>query len=191
MLKFGKIDAIQPETGRARVRFEDNGMVSDWIPMVVRKSKADKDFYMFDVGDHVACTMDERCENGIIHGAIYDDTNKPSGVTADTVGVQFSDGSKVTFDRATGKYTVDMKGEVTLKSVSKVKVDCNLEVAGNITAQGITASGDVNANGDVIGNNVKAVVEVTAKYNTLPSRLTTHMHPTAAPGPPSPPTPGT
>lgn len=182
MLKFGKIDAIQPETGRARVRFEDNGMVSDWIPVVVRKSKADKDFFMFDVGDHVACSMDEHCENGIIHGAIYDDANKPSGVTGDTVGVEFSDGSKVTFDRATGKYTIDMKGEVTIKGTSKVKITCDLEVTGKITASGeIKATGQIQSDGNVVAGAATPATKVT---------LLAHMHPTAAPGPPSPPTPG-
>lgn len=180
MLKFGKIDAIQPETGRARVRFEDNDMVSDWIPLVVRKSKSDKDFHMFDVGDHVACTMDERCENGIIHGSIYDDTNKPTNFASGKVGIEFSNGSKIVYDRDANEYTIDITGGNVRMSAEKLILTGSIDVSGSISAQNIEVSGYVKAQG-----------EITAKTTSLNVHLSTHMHPTAAPGSPSPPTPGT
>lgn len=188
MLKFGKIDKIDAATGRARVRFENNELQSDWLPMVVRKTKADKDFFMFDEGDHVACMMDEHCNNGVILGAIYDEQNKPEGRTKDIVGVTFSDGSKIEFDRSSGKYTLDMKGEVTIKGAPKVTVDCDLQVNGSIKANGVEASGTIKADG-----NIESKADVRAGTTTPATtvKLLTHLHPTAAPGPPSPPTPGT
>ena len=194
MLKFGHIDKIDAGTGRARVRFENNELQSDWLPMVVRKTKADKDFFMFDEGDHVACMMDERCNNGVILGAIYDETNKPEGRTKDVVGVTFSDGSKVEFDRATGNYTLDMKGAVRIKGAPKVTVDCDLQVNGTVKAQGIESSGSVKASGKVEADgNIESKADVRAGTVTPTTtvKLLTHVHPTAAPGPASPPTPGT
>jgi hypothetical protein len=66
----------------------------------------------------------------------------------------------------------------------KLLVDCDLEVTGKVTAQQtIDATGDITSNALVKGLDVQAT--------STQSNLATHMHPTAALGPPSPPTPGT
>lgn len=61
-----------------------------------------------------------------------------------------------------------------------------------VEAADITLEGDISIDGNVnISGNVEADGEVTAKASSTISNLSTHMHATAAPGSPSPPTPGT
>lgn len=66
--------------------------------------------------------------------------------------------------------------------VGNVKIGGNLEVTGDIKSDGDIEADNIQASGDI---------EASGDIKTLLVNLGTHVHPTAAPGPPSPPTPGT
>jgi len=100
-LKYGNISSIDPAGVRARVQFDDDEIGSGWLPVVVPASGDTKYFRIFTVGEHVACLMDERCENGVILGAIYDQNNRQSDATAGLTRIDFGDGSVVEYDTAT------------------------------------------------------------------------------------------
>ncbi len=63
----------------------------------------------------------------------------------------------------------------------------------DITISTLQSGGKIHLNGVVIDaqGNVTTPGEVTAKLGTAPVKLSTHVHPTAGTGAPSPPTPGT
>ena len=74
--KVGVIHASRP--GFAQVVFPDlDGLVSAWLPVVVRKSLKDKECFTPDPGEHVACVLDENFENGVVLGAVYLLTRTP------------------------------------------------------------------------------------------------------------------
>jgi phage baseplate assembly protein V len=173
-LRFGRISEVDTAKGLVRVTFPDDNIVSPWMSAVMQNTKDTKFSSPFDVQEHVVCAMDEDCEAGVVLGALYSKAAQPS-ITDGKYGVTFKDGSTVVFDPANGKLTVDAKGTVEIKGAPKVVVDCDLEVKGKIDATG----------------NVTADGEVTARATSTNVKLSTHMHPTAATGPPSPPTPGT
>ena len=107
VIKYGIVSEILPGKGRVRVKFPDVDMVSFPIPVMVTNTKANKFFHSFDVSESVVCLMDERCENGVVLGAIYDSGNLPeSGLSNDQTKVTFSDGSVVEFNRANSELIV-------------------------------------------------------------------------------------
>jgi phage baseplate assembly protein V len=183
MLRFGTISDIDPAKGLARVRFEEDGIVSAWIPIVQRRTLKDKTMETMDIDEHVACLMDENAEEGVIVGAIFNDKDQPEGGGKDVWARKFEDGTVLKYDRSAKKLTATLasggKAEVT---ASEVKITGDLVVTGSINGGG----------GVSIQGNIEASGEVTAKNGTPASvKLSTHVHPTATPGAPSSPTPGT
>lgn len=203
MIRYGHITELDASKGLARVKFDDDEIVSDWLQIVVRNSISNKQESWFDVNEFVACMMDEHAEEGVIIGALYDANNTPPIGDKDTVGVTFSDGAKVTYNRSTHTLTVDCTGDgsvvvncktATVTASESVTVDTptaeftgDVNVQGEINVNGITSSSDITANGAI-----KASGQVEALSGTpAVVHLSTHNHPTAPPGPVTPPTPGT
>ena len=204
MMRFGKISELDPNKGLVRVVFEEDGWQSFWLSVVVPKSGQDKYYYMPDIGEHVACLMDENAESGVVLGSVWSKANEPAHDKGkDIASVTFADGSKVVFDRAAGVLTVETQGNIEVKTADSVSIEAaktvlvkgpngitlegdtaiygKLQVSQNIETQasidvqgGITAMGQIESNTDV---------------KALAISLLTHKHPTAPTGPPSPPIP--
>jgi len=113
MIVFGRISDIDPEKGLARVEFDADGIVSDWLPLVVRGAKDTKVEFPLDIDEHVACLMDPRCEDGVILGAIYSGDVEPDAKSKDKYQVKFGDGLTVTYDREE-KILTGVLGDVEL-----------------------------------------------------------------------------
>lgn len=190
MLKFGTISDIDAEKGLAKVSLEEDGIVTQWIPIAVAKSKDDSFSFMFDVGEHVACIMDDNCEQGLVVSAIYDNKKQPDGGNKDKVRVKFKDGASIEYDRANSVLTIGGVKDVvincenaTVTASTKVTIDCDdSEFTGDVTiggklevtdgiesSQGITASGDIQTT----GGDVKAPGGIT---------LLLHKHSGVTPG---------
>lgn len=201
MIRYGSISELDPVKGVARVKFEEDDIVSDWLRISVPNTSANKDESWYDVGEHVWCMMDENAESGIIAGSYYHESNTPPVGNKDKRAITFSDGTKIIYDRSSSTLTIECVGDVTVQCVnanvtasSKVTVDTptaeftgDVSVQGSVSANGLTSSGEVQATGAV-----KAGGQVIALNGTPGAvRLSTHNHPTAPSGPVSPPTPGT
>ena len=83
MLKFGVVTNINPLTAKARVQFADDDITSFWLPVIQHKTNKDKFYSMVDVGEQVACLMDENSEDGVILGAIYTGVDSVPGISKD------------------------------------------------------------------------------------------------------------
>lgn len=150
MLKFGNICDIDAAGGLCRVEFDDDGITSDWLPLVVKNSFNTKDFFIFDIGEHVACLMDCNCENGVILGAIYSQDRKPDGGAVGHQRIVYKDGSTFDFDMNSGSLTVDIKGDINLTTSGSV----NIESGGSV---------EVDATGEV---SIKAISTVIQSATT-------------------------
>lgn len=148
MLRYGIISEIDAAAGKARVHFNDDDIVSDWLPLIVPKAMEDSFSFMPDVNEHVACMMDEHSEKGVVLGSIYSKDVKPNGGSPDKWRVRFKDGTVIEYDRSAHKLFADVKGQVEVKAQGAVKVDgqstVDVKATGNITAE-TTANATVKA----------------------------------------------
>lgn len=123
MLRYGLISDIDPAKGLARVNFNDDQIVSDWLPILVPKAMEDSFSFFPDINEHVACLMDEHSENGVILGSMYNTETAPNGGNKDKFRMRFKDGSVIEYDRSGHKLFADIKGQVEVKAQGAVKVD--------------------------------------------------------------------
>lgn len=210
MLRYGTVSERDSTGGLLRVEFTEDGIVSDWLPMVVAAGAKNSFFALPDVGEQVACMMDAHAENGVVLGAIYSANTKPKQASDDISSVEFSDGTKVIYDRAAHTLLIDTVGDVTIKTTANVLVECvnatvkastkitldtpNAQFTGNVKIDGtgevsgnLTARGNVNVSVDVnVQGGVTTGGDVRAGNGTV--GLLTHTH--AVAGTVGTPTPG-
>ena len=124
MLRYGTVSEKDSGGGKLRVEFGEDGIVSDWLPMVVPAGAKNSFFALPDVGEQVACIMDAHAENGVVLGAIYSAEVQPKQAGDDITSVQFDDGTKVVYDRAAHTLLVDTVGDITIKTTKDVVVEC-------------------------------------------------------------------
>ncbi len=135
MLKFGTVTNINPLTAKARVEFADDNMISYWLPILQKKTLKAKYYSVVDVGEQVACLMDENCEDGVILGAIYTNLDEVPAISSSQHLVKFEDGSFVEYNRENEMLTVVAK---TINLIGDVVHTGKLE-----NTDGITSNSDI------------------------------------------------
>lgn len=131
MLRFGNITEVDPAKGYARVTFTDDGIVSDWLQFLVIGAIKDNFSHTFSINEQVACLMDERSEEGVILGAIFNDKTPPNNAGDGIFRVKFEDDSVIEYNRNSHEYTLDIKGKINISSDSEININA---VNANITA---------------------------------------------------------
>lgn len=175
-IRIGEVSSVDPAKCTARVVFDDeDGYVSNDLPIVQRNTQNTKDFWLPAVGEDVVCLF-LPCgeEDGFILGSFYADEIEPPTSSGTKRYTEYPDGTVTEYDWESH--------ELTVNGAKKIKVSVpDIEFIGNLSVDGdITTTGGVAADG-----------EVTAKAKSTNVKLSTHQHPTAVMGPPSSPTPGT
>lgn len=174
MILFGTISEADPTKGKFRVDLDAFEIVTPWLRCITGNTKLNKDELHLDVGEHVALVMDDKLEEGVILGAIYNDKNLPPVGNQDKRRQTFEDGSFIEFDRSTGNYEINIKGDANITAAGNINAMCdgdlNAAVGGNLVA---TADGDMELNGTVIklngtGNNgIPKASVIKTKLNAL------------------------
>lgn len=134
-LKFGTVAAVDEKTMRVRVRLPElDNLRTAWLPVLARKSKRDKDYWLPDLGEHVAVLLDARGEDGVVLGAIFSEADAVPVASRDKWHRRFADGALIEYDRAAHHYLVDVPagGEITLR--------CGASTI-TITSDGVKAKG--------------------------------------------------
>lgn len=189
-MRLGTVSEIDAENARLRVKFEEDEIVSDWLPVAVPTGAKTSFFVVPDVGEQCVCLMDERSENGVFMGTIYSQNTKPKNASADATAVEFSDGTKIIYDRSNSTFTIDAKGDISLKTNAAIKLDCNSLTfspsgACEVNASNVRFSGDLTVQGNV--NVTQTVQAADCKAGTV--SLLTHIHPETNGANTLPPTP--
>ena len=136
MLKFGTVTSINPKTARARVQFAQDSMTSFWLPILQAKTFKDKYYVIPDVGEQVACLMDENSEDGVILGAIYTTEDTPIIETEKQISANFEDGTFANVDKETQTLTLSFP---------------NIRLIGNVTHEGtLSNSAGITSSADII-----------------------------------------
>jgi phage baseplate assembly protein V len=130
-MKIGIVTATDPGACRVRVQMQDqDGVLTDWLPVMHQKTLRDKAYWMPDEGEHVVCMMDENEEFGVVLGAIYSDADTPPVSSQDKLHVAFDDGTTIEYDRAAGTMQINCVGDITITSgthisLSAPRIDLN------------------------------------------------------------------
>jgi phage baseplate assembly protein gpV len=144
MLKFGIISEVIASKGLARVKFDDDGIVSAPLHSSAPSTLDDQVQFPFNVNQHVWCMMDERCERGVIGGAIYDQGNGPAGGDSDIIRMKFQGGLEFKYDRGNNKLSIQGTGDIEINTTGKLdatvtddaKVTCqNAKVTAHLEAE--------------------------------------------------------
>ena len=115
MYLVGIIQEIDSKAMKARVLFPDReGLVSPWMPLVVAWAQLNRAYRMPDMGEQVACFMDDNMESGCIVGSIYGGSETPPEESGDVTAVHFGDGTIVRHDRAAKTLAVFCSGTVSI-----------------------------------------------------------------------------
>ncbi|MEI8390095.1 MAG: phage baseplate assembly protein V [bacterium] len=100
MLKFGIVTNLDESKAQARVQFNDSdSMVSYWLFVLQAKTYKDKFYALPDIGEQVACLMDENIEEGVIIGSVYSALDEVPVISKDKVKIKFEDGAEFEYDR--------------------------------------------------------------------------------------------
>ena len=135
MLRFGIVSQIDPIKVQARVSFEDDESTSFWLPIIQTKTLKDKFYAMPDIGEQVACIMDENSEDGVILGAIYSTEDVSTTQSEKQLSINLEDGSYINADKENRTLTV---------AFSKMKLIGNIEHEGTFTnTAGIKSNADI------------------------------------------------
>jgi phage baseplate assembly protein V len=118
----GIVEQVDRATHRVTVKFPDrDDMESHWLDVLVRATKADKDYGLPEKGEFVAVLMDERDEAGCVLGALYSDEDKPTTSAADVRRFEWADGAYVEYDRAAHvlRIQVPVGGQIELAGAAE------------------------------------------------------------------------
>ena len=135
MLRFGIVSQIDPINVQARVSFEDDESTSFWLPIIQTKTLKDKFYAMPDIGEQVACLMDENSEDGVILGAIYSTEDVSTTQSEKEISMNLEDGSYINANKESQTLTV---------AFSTMKLIGNIEHEGTFTnTAGIKSNADI------------------------------------------------
>jgi phage baseplate assembly protein V len=165
--KTGVVSARVARPPRVRVRFEDiDGLESHWLPVVVKGSLRNKHYHLPDIGEHVACLMDARFEEGVVVGAIYSDEDEPPIDNGECTHVRFGDGTSIDYNRESHTLTIDATGPINISTTGSVHVTAP---SATVTADTIkldspqtTCTGKLTVTGNVqVNGNITATGRIT------------------------------
>ena len=155
MLRFGIVSQINPVLAQARVNFADDESTSYWLPIIQNKTMKDKFFVMPDIGEEVACLMDENSEDGVILGAIYSSVDLPAVTSEKQISVNLENSSLINIDKETNTLTITFE---------------NINLNGNINHTGMLINTDGIASQADITDKTSSMQAMRDIYNS-------HSHP--------------
>lgn len=97
-IRIGKVTTINNSKGTAKVYFEDTGLVSTDLPIIVPFSLTDKIYYMPKINEVVLCAFTDDT-NGFILGSFYANTRETPYSDNNIFGVKFDDTAEVRYDK--------------------------------------------------------------------------------------------
>ena len=149
IIAVGEVAEVNPQTHRVRVKLKGRqGVITDFLPVLVPMSYKDKVYSLPKVGDTVLCVfLPYGIEDGFVLGSFYTlSDNKPANDENLHI-VEFEDGTRIEYDKATHKLNVNIpQGEAyitVLNGSGNVYINGNLIVSGQIYDLG-TAKGSLD-----------------------------------------------
>lgn len=164
MLKIGLICDIDLNKGMARVNFQDDDIVSNWMPIAVIKATGDKIYFPFDINEQVYCLLDDSGETGVIAGALYNETNLPPTASKGDLVLSFDNGAAtIKYERNTKKISIQSQGDVEVTTTKNIKAEAGI----NAEIKAVTATLEATANAKVKGSFIMLDAPIIVANGTL------------------------
>ena len=124
MVRIGVVSSSDPAAATVRVAFDDkDGVVSYDLPVLQRQTLKNKDYAVPEPGEHVVCLfMPNGNAQGFCLGAFYSDVDKPKEASLDVRALEFSDGTRIAYDRGSHTLTIDCVGNIVIRGA---RIDLN------------------------------------------------------------------
>lgn len=130
-MRFGTVSEKDPATMRVRVKLPElDGLETDLLPVLTRKSQDDKDYWLPDEGEQVVVMLDAFGDYGVVIGSIFSDVDTVPVEDQDKRKVVFKDKADFEYDRQTSTMTI--KGGIK-HLVVECGVDINMQATTQIT----------------------------------------------------------
>jgi len=155
LVRVGVVTQVYPEKGSVRVMLPDaDEEVSYELPVLVRKTLRDKDYWLPDVGEHVVCVfLPIGVEQGFVIGAFYSEKDKVPISSKDVKMVEFEDGAYAKYNRKEKKLKVYTSGDVYVRAK-------NVEAEAEETLTGRAKEAEVQA--DKVSVSAFSKAEITS-----------------------------
>jgi len=134
IIRLGQIFAINYETAKARVKIGD--LETDWLPWITSNSGNNKDWNPPEIDEQVMILSPcGELNQGVIFPSLYRGSAPEN--SGNIQSITFADGSKISFDRAGGNLTLDIKGSANIKVAGNAQIEAaNITLKGNVDLGG-------------------------------------------------------
>ncbi len=124
ILRLGIVDQVYPREGKVRVLMPDNQCLESYrLPVLVRKTHRDQDWWLPDLGEQVLCLfLPIGLEQGFVLGAPWSQADPPPVAEEDKRHLRFADGTWLEYDRATGDMQVHCRGRLVIAAGEGVEL---------------------------------------------------------------------
>lgn len=164
LIQLGTIVGVDT-ANRALVRVQIDDRVTDWIPYSMKASKYIKIWIPPQIGEQVEVHSPYgEGDDGVAHGSIYNkECKEPTWANDHTSGIEFSDGTVITYDTKAKALTINASGSIAITAPSGITVTADTAIIGDVTI-----TGNLNVSGTVTDEK---------------GSLTTHVHSGVLAGP--------
>ena len=151
LFRVGEVTSVNPAAMTARVTFDDDdGVTSFDLPILQRNTLNNHDHCCVDVGEDVLCLfLPTGIEEGFILGSFYAGEVMPPSNSGDVRMVEFSDGTKLSYDRSSHTLTGNVKGKVELAVSGTVSVQAQDSVTVKSSTSITLQAPVINLNGAI------------------------------------------
>jgi len=123
---LGKVKEIDEKTARVRVLLEEHNVLTYWLPVLVRKTEMDKEYWMPDLEELVLCIFTPPAfERGFVLGSPYTFEDSPPIQDRDKWIKRFKDGTILQYDRKAHKLFIDVQGEAYIRTTGQTTVQAD------------------------------------------------------------------
>lgn len=147
IIRVGVVSSINPGKCTATVAFQEFGnLVTYDLPIVVKQSLSNKDYWLPDINEQVICVfLPIGIETGFILGSIYSSEDEPVIANPNKRSMIFSDGTSVEYDRSNHELTINVvSGKVNI-TAETAHVTASTTITGDLIVEGnIGATGNVS-----------------------------------------------
>jgi phage baseplate assembly protein V len=149
LARVGRVSSINPADATVRVVFEDReNMVSYDLPVIVRQSMRNKDYWLPDVGEQVLCMfLPSGNAQGFCLGSFYSEVDTLPVSSQNKRHIRFEDGTSIEYDRGTHTLTIQAQGPVNIVAAG------NVNITGDVIANGVSLSTHVHGGVQSGGSN--------------------------------------
>lgn len=124
LVRTAFVTELFPDEGKVRVEIRDADMIESYrLPVLVHKTRCDKDYWMPDIGEMVLCVfLPHGLQIGFVVGAFYSEADVVPVTDPEKTHIRWLDGAWVEYDRAAGVLQAHVPKKIILAAGEMVEI---------------------------------------------------------------------